>query len=159
MKAKVMPTLPKKLVQALEAVLYIATHTGVHPVSGKEICEFCGLSKRHFEPLLQRLVHQKILRGIRGPHGGYSLAKERRKLTLADLYEAVCIAEANEKVKKSEQFTPQKARVIKTLWKDIEHSIIERLQAITIADLCDQLKENEGSESSQPKDKDANFII
>jgi Rrf2 family transcriptional regulator, iron-sulfur cluster assembly transcription factor len=35
--------------------------------------------------LLQGLVHAKILRGVRGPRGGYELARERRRITAGEI--------------------------------------------------------------------------
>ena len=35
--------------------------------------------------LLQGLVHAKILRGVRGPRGGYELARERRRITVGEI--------------------------------------------------------------------------
>jgi Rrf2 family iron-sulfur cluster assembly transcriptional regulator len=43
------------------------------------------LPPRHLETLLQGLVHAKILRGVRGPRGGYELARERRRITTGDI--------------------------------------------------------------------------
>ena len=39
------------------------------------------LPARHLEPVLQALVRDGILKGIRGPRGGYELARERKKIT------------------------------------------------------------------------------
>jgi Rrf2 family transcriptional regulator, iron-sulfur cluster assembly transcription factor len=35
--------------------------------------------------LLQGLVHAKILKGVRGPRGGYELARERRRITVGEI--------------------------------------------------------------------------
>jgi len=43
------------------------------------------LPPRHLETLLQGLVHSKILRGVRGPRGGYELARERRRITVGEI--------------------------------------------------------------------------
>jgi hypothetical protein len=37
------------------------------------------------ETLLQGLVHAKILKGLRGPRGGYQLARERRRITVGEI--------------------------------------------------------------------------
>ena len=41
--------------------------------------------RRHLETLLQGLVHAKILKGVRGPRGGYELARERRRITVGEI--------------------------------------------------------------------------
>jgi Rrf2 family protein len=47
------------------------------------------LPARHLEPVLQALVHHGILKGIRGPRGGYELARERRRINVDDILRAV----------------------------------------------------------------------
>ena len=46
------------------------------------------LPPRHLEPVLQALVHAGILKGIRGPRGGYQLGRERRRITAEDILRA-----------------------------------------------------------------------
>ena len=43
---------------------------------------------RHLEPELQALVREGILKGVWGPHGGYVLAREQRRITAADILRA-----------------------------------------------------------------------
>ena len=46
------------------------------PVSAKALAARHKLPPRHLEPVLQALVRDGILRGVRGPHGGYEIARE-----------------------------------------------------------------------------------
>src|SRR5262249_33835933 len=46
------------------------------------------LPPRHLEPVLQALVREGILKGVRGPHGGYKLAREARRITAQDILRA-----------------------------------------------------------------------
>jgi Rrf2 family iron-sulfur cluster assembly transcriptional regulator len=43
------------------------------------------LSPRHLAPMLQALMRDCILKGIRGPHGGYELDRERRRISGEDI--------------------------------------------------------------------------
>ena len=43
---------------------------------------------RHLESVLQSLVRVGILKGIRGPRGGYELARERRGVTANEILRA-----------------------------------------------------------------------
>src|SRR6266852_4027199 len=63
-----MPLLPRK------AVLAVAARHGLPP--------------RHLEPVLQALVRCGILKGIRGPRGGYEIARDRRRVTANDILRA-----------------------------------------------------------------------
>src|SRR5579859_6541976 len=86
--------LSKKLMFAIEAVLDIAYNSGAQPVQSREINGRQGIPRRYLEPVLQQLVRAGILEGVRGPRGGYRLARERRKITLSEIAEAVRTTEA-----------------------------------------------------------------
>jgi len=57
-------------------------------VSAKALAARHSLPARHLEPVLQALVRVGILKGIRGPHGGYELARERRRITADEILRA-----------------------------------------------------------------------
>lgn len=79
----------KKILYAIEAVLYIAYNAKTEPLSGGEIAQAQQLPTRYLEPMMQKLVRTGILRGVRGPQGGYMLGRERRRITLADICDAL----------------------------------------------------------------------
>jgi len=83
-----MPLLPRKAVLAIAAVIDIALQEHGQPISAKTLAERHGLPPRHLEPVLQALVRCGILKGIRGPHGGYELARERRRVTADEILRA-----------------------------------------------------------------------
>jgi Rrf2 family protein len=58
------------------AVVDIATYSRFAPVSRTSLGLRHKLSRRHLEPVLQALARAGILRGLRGPHGGYVLARD-----------------------------------------------------------------------------------
>ena len=72
-------------------------------VSGKALTKHHHLPSRHLEPELQALVREGILKGVRGPHGGYVLAREQRGITAADILRAARTAddESEEPVSRS----------------------------------------------------------
>lgn len=83
-----MPLLPRKGVLAIAAVIDVALQKQGHPISAKTLAARHGLPPRHLEPVLQALVHVGILKGIRGPRGGYQLARERRRVSADDILRA-----------------------------------------------------------------------
>jgi Rrf2 family protein len=83
-----MPLLPRKGVLAIAAVIDVATQAQGQPVSAKALAARHGLPPRHLEPVLQALVRYGILKGIRGPRGGYELARDRRRVTANDILRA-----------------------------------------------------------------------
>jgi Rrf2 family iron-sulfur cluster assembly transcriptional regulator len=80
--------LPRKGVLAVAAVIDVAMQAHGQPISAKALAARHGLPPRHLEPVLQALVRCGILNGIRGPRGGYELARERRQVTANDILRA-----------------------------------------------------------------------
>ena len=56
---------------AIAAVIDVAINSATRPVSAKALAGRHKLPPRHLEPVLQALVRDGILKGIRGPRGGY----------------------------------------------------------------------------------------
>lgn len=121
--------------QCLEVVLYIATHSGAKPISSKEICEHQGVKPRHLEPFMQILVKNGILKGTKGPKGGYTLAKEKRKITTADIYNAIILQTQLEEPSNNNI----RNDVIKPLAKKMDIIVAKELKSITIEELCGEI--------------------
>jgi len=88
-----MPLVSRKSILAIAAVIDVAIHAQGRPVSAKALAARHRLPPRHLEPVLQALVRDGILKGVRGPHGGYELARERKRITAEDILRAAGSAE------------------------------------------------------------------
>ena len=88
-----MPLVSRKGILAIAAVIDVAIHARTRPVSAKALAERHKLPPRHLEPVLQALVRDGILRGVRGPHGGYELAREHRRISAEDILRAASTVE------------------------------------------------------------------
>jgi Rrf2 family protein len=91
-----MSLLPRKAVLAVAAVIDVAMQEHGKPISAKTLASRHGLPPRHLEPVLQALVRCGILKGIRGPRGGYELARDRRRITANDILQAAGTVEDSE---------------------------------------------------------------
>ena len=83
-----MTLLTRKGLLAIAAVIDVALYGTGRPISAKTLAARHSLPARHLEPVLQALVRVGILRGIRGPRGGYELARERRRISADDILRA-----------------------------------------------------------------------
>ena len=83
-----MSLLPRKGLLAIAAVVDVALNARERPVSSRKLAARHNLPPRHLEPVLQALVHEGIFHGVRGPRGGYELARERRRISIADILRA-----------------------------------------------------------------------
>src|SRR6187397_2592041 len=83
-----MSLLPRKGLLAIAAVIDVALNGCERPVSARKLASRHNLPARHLEPVLQALVHEGIFNGVRGPRGGYQLARERKRISIADILRA-----------------------------------------------------------------------
>src|SRR5580698_549862 len=91
-----MQLLSRRSLLGLAAVVDIAHHSRPTPVAAKALATRHALPPRHLETLLQALVRHNILKGVRGPRGGYELARERRRITAGDIVRAAMTDASNE---------------------------------------------------------------
>jgi len=127
-----MLTLSQKLFYAVEAVVYIAYNAKGEPISGREVAERQDLPPRYLEQMMQKLVHAGILRGMRGPNGGYILGRERRNITLKDVCQAL-----DEKEKLTAQTALGKV-MLAPLANQLHSAWVDQLADVTIQQLCDK---------------------
>jgi Rrf2 family iron-sulfur cluster assembly transcriptional regulator len=88
-----MSLLSRKALLAVAAVIDVALHARGQLVSAKELAARHALPARHLEPVLQALVREGVLKGVRGPRGGYELARERKRITINDILKAAGASE------------------------------------------------------------------
>jgi Rrf2 family protein len=74
---------------ALRALDHLAARGGGKPVASGTIAEERGLPERYLIKVLKPLVSAGLLRSLKGPNGGYSLARPLAKITLLEVVEAV----------------------------------------------------------------------
>jgi Rrf2 family protein len=130
-----MTLLPRAARAALLAVLDIALHARGRPVSSKELAARHALPPRRLEGLLQALVHAGVLKSLRGPSGGYELARERRRLTLADILRVALGVDEEEGVEPNIAPVSLEAAITPAL-QEIEAELFQILETVTLDDLC-----------------------
>jgi Rrf2 family protein len=131
-----MKLLSRRSLLAIAAVVDIALHSRSSPVAAKALAARHKLPPRHLETLLQGLVHAKILKGVRGPRGGYELARERRRITVGEIVRTsvnLSTAEPDEIGSHSRLLE----KVIDPAVRHAGETFLVNLDAITIEQLCD----------------------
>lgn len=127
--------IPPKLIHIVEAVLYIALQPGASPVNGKLLASMQDIPPRYLESMLQQLVRGDILRSVRGPRGGYLLARERRKITLGDI-----ISVFNDSENQSSEKKTLAERIVRPALTEASAKAYDHLKHITLAELCDSAR-------------------
>ncbi len=126
----------KKLIFAVAAVLDIAYNAGNEPVQSGEITRRQGIPKRYLEQVLQQLVRDGVLAGVRGPRGGYRLARERRRITIGEIVRIVRAMETASDPLEDTTGSMLGNHVVRPLWQEIQDECMSRLNHLTIEDLC-----------------------
>lgn len=73
---------------ALHATAVMAGARGER-VTARRMASALGVSEAHLSKVLQRLSRAGLVRGTRGPRGGFRLTRPARQISLREVYEAV----------------------------------------------------------------------
>ena len=144
-----MSLLPRKGLLAIAAVVDVALNARDRPVSAKALAARHGLPPRHLEPVLQALVHDGILRGVRGPHGGYALARERDRIGIDEIVRASATVRDDDEHAIA---SPLIAEVVSPAVAEAERAFSGALSRINVDDLARRVES--GARSSDPTETD-----
>jgi len=136
---------------ALRAMVDLALHAGEVPVSRQDIAGRQEISADYVAQLFRRLHAAGLVEGLKGPGGGYRLARDAATISAGDVVRAVegpiavvhCVEPGNE---------PSCNRVDRCvahlLWKRLSATMTEFLDSVTLKDLCDEARQlcREGEE-------------
>jgi Rrf2 family transcriptional regulator, iron-sulfur cluster assembly transcription factor len=131
-----MPLVSRKGILAIAAVIDVAINAQGRPVSAKALAARHKLPPRHLEPVLQALVRDGILRGIRGPHGGYELAREHKKITAEDILRSASRVEDEED--KQTSLPKLVGDVVRPALAEAERSFSIALGRINVEDMVER---------------------
>ena len=134
--------LPKKMLFAIEAVVDIAYHAGSQPVQSQDITRRQGIPRRYLEQALQKLVRAEILTGLRGPRGGYNLARERRRISIGDIVHVMRNTNQTDDPLENKEGSELRLTVIRPIWQNIETEMMANLNDISIDSLCQQAQKS-----------------
>jgi Rrf2 family protein len=132
-----MNILSRRSLLAIAAVVDVALFARPMPVAAKSLAARHHLPPRHLETLLQGLVQANILKGVRGPRGGYELARERRKITAGEIVRTAAALSAADPSEIGGSSKLVK-KVIEPAVRKAGDTFLAKLDAITVEDLCNE---------------------
>ena len=119
---------------AITAMLDLALNASENDrVTLADISEFQGISLSYLEQLFARLRQTQLVKGTRGPGGGYRLARPATEITIAEIIAAVDENTGKEKIMKIDS----RHQKTQELWEALSGHITTYLSNITIGDLVD----------------------
>ncbi|AKH20236.1 Rrf2 family transcriptional regulator [Sedimenticola thiotaurini] len=123
------------------------------PVTLAEISETQGISLSYLEQLFAALRSKQLVKGVRGPGGGYYLGREADEISIADIICAVDEWVEFTRCGGNRDCQDGKRCLTHNLWDDLSNEIFSFLQSITLAELVERggLKE-QGCRKKQGND-------
>jgi Rrf2 family iron-sulfur cluster assembly transcriptional regulator len=119
---------------AVAALVDLACQPAHHPTTLAAIAKRQDISVSYLEQLFARLRAGGLIKSVRGPGGGYVLARPSTEITIADIYTAVFDA-ADVAVQAQAVEGVSLRGQMEDLWKAMEREVARFLQSVTVQDV------------------------
>ena len=120
---------------AVTAMLDLALHNKSGPVTLADISANQGISLSYLEQLFAALRGKQLVRGVRGPGGGYFLARDATEISIADIICAVDEWVEFTRCRGREDCRNGDRCSTHDLWNELSKEIFDFLSNITLAEL------------------------
>jgi Rrf2 family transcriptional regulator, iron-sulfur cluster assembly transcription factor len=128
---------------AVTAMMDLAMHHGSGPVTLAEISGRQKISLSYLEQLFGKLRRHQLVESVRGPGGGYCLAKETGKLTVAEIILAVDEPIDATQCGGKENCRDEQKCLTHDLWATLNERIFDYLESVTLRQLVESHKAKE----------------
>jgi len=143
----------------MRALIELALSASRSPISASLIAKRHDLSVAYLEQLLHRLKRQGIVTSARGPKGGYLLARDPRRITMADVVRildgmsgwAKADARGNGHApRRTGKADPHRhaRQIARAVWHCVHERLTQSLAEVTLQDLCEAVR----TEAGEPLD-------
>lgn len=141
---------------AVTAMIDLALRQHSGPVTLAAISQRQNISLSYLEQLFGKLRRHELVESIRGPGGGYTLARPARHMTVADIIFAVdepldatsCGGKENCNIGRNG--TSGKC-MTHDLWATLSRKMVEYLDSVSLQDLVDQQRMRQLHEANQKR--------
>ena len=123
---------------AVTAMLDLALHGADGPVTLAGISERQKISLSYLEQLFGKLRRRELVESVRGPGGGYHLAREATKITVADIIRAVDEPIDSTQCGGRENCHDHQRCMTHELWEELNTTVSGFLSGIRLSDLVDK---------------------
>ena len=142
----------------MRALIELALQGGHGPLSASLIAKRQDLSVAYLEQLLHRLKRQGLVGSVRGPRGGYVLARDPRRITMADVVRVLDGAQggwtnghgqanghgrrprAGAKAAHARDTQRHAQRIAVAVWRCVHERLTQSLGGVTLHDLCEEVR-------------------
>ena len=131
---------------AVTALLDLAMQQSNNPVTLADISQRQKISLSYLEQLFAKLRQSELVDSVRGPGGGYCLAKELEQVSVADIILAVDEPIDATQCGGKENCHNDSKCMTHDLWAKLNDLIFEYLGAVTLKELVDNQKKHQKEE-------------
>ncbi len=133
----------KPCMHGLRAVIYIASRNVESPVRGEDIAREEDLPQPFLSKILKILSSRNILQSVRGPGGGFRLARPPEEITLLDIVEAIDgLTQFEECALGWKTCQDDKPCPLHVSWKGMRQGLREYLSRTPVSELVQMEKNN-----------------
>jgi Rrf2 family transcriptional regulator, iron-sulfur cluster assembly transcription factor len=136
---------------AVTAMLDLALHANDGPVTLANISERQKISLSYLEQLFGKLRRNDLVQSVRGPGGGYNLAKPAAQLNVADIIVAVEEQLDSRQCEGREPCMGEKRCMTHDLWESLNDTVLNFLAGVTLADLVQKQNTHKLQKITGPK--------
>lgn len=126
---------------AVTAMLDLALNEVDKPVTLAGISERQGISLSYLEQLFSRLRRNGLVKSVRGPGGGYRIAKQHSEISVSDIITAVDELIDATQCGGEENCHEERRCMTHDLWASLNSKILEYLSGVSLADLVASQRE------------------
>jgi Rrf2 family iron-sulfur cluster assembly transcriptional regulator len=129
-------------------MLDIALYEADKPVTLAGISERQSISLSYLEQLFSRLRRQGLVTSVRGPGGGYRLAKPHHEISVSSIITAVDELIDATQCGGNENCHDEGRCMTHDLWTSLNSKILEYLSGVSLADMVEMQRKNGVSENT-----------
>lgn len=133
---------------ALRTLVDLAQHSGEGLVTLKDIAARQEISQKYLEQIVTQMSKAGFLRGVRGPQGGYRLARNPKDYTMAEVLQTIEGSLAPISCLETEINQCERCASCPTvdMWSGLYKTVTDYLSGITLQDLLDRANSNVGND-------------
>src|SRR6186713_930608 len=125
---------------AVTAMLDVALHATSGPVTLAAVAERQKISLSYLEQLFGKLRRRELVESVRGPGGGYHLARDPAEISVADIIRAVEEPLDSTQCGGRENCHGDRKCMTHELWEELNHTVYGFLDGVKLASLAEKQK-------------------
>jgi Rrf2 family protein len=120
---------------AIHALVFMAAQKKNRPVASHHIAKARGIPERFLLKVLKPLVSARVLHSVKGPNGGYRLARAPSEISILEILEAVDGPIRGQPTFSREEGNGSLNRRLDQIWNQAAEQVRKQLQKVRISEL------------------------